>query len=97
PLDPQPKTAETLLAERPQRSEEVSGWRSLSRAEGPPPWNDINGDFSPAFRGEPDGDGGILLTATGESSGTLCSDRMYENFIFELEWRIADERADAGL
>jgi hypothetical protein len=54
-------------------------------------WVVVNGDDS-TWRAE----NGMLRT-TGEPTGVLRTDRMYENFILELKWRHESPKGNAGL
>jgi hypothetical protein len=38
-----------------------------------------------------------MIICTGEPMGILRTDRMYENFILELEWRHMEPRGNSGL
>jgi hypothetical protein len=99
PLDPQPKTAEMILAERPKPPDAAPGWQPLDGPTGSSRWVHVNGEKESAFRTQPDADNDArsILKTTGKSSGILRSDRMVENFIVEFEWKIVDKQADAGL
>ncbi len=99
PLDPQPKTAETIVAEHPKPGDAASGWQPLDGPTGSSRWVHVNGEEASAFRTQPDADNDArsIFKTTGKSSGILRSDRMHENFIVEFEWKIVDKQADAGL
>jgi hypothetical protein len=99
PLNPQPKTAEMILAERPKAGEAAPGWLPLHGQNGSAGWDNVIGEDGSAFRVQPnpDDDSNFVLLATGKPSGILRSDRMYENFMVEFEWKIVEEQAAASL
>jgi len=100
PLDPQPKTVEQLLAESPEPGVAASGWKPLFGEEiGLTRWKDVNCAPGETFRLQPnpDDDSETILICSGEPTGFLRSDRMYENFILELEWRHVEEPGNAGI
>ncbi len=100
PLDPQPKTMVQLSQERPALAEEASGWQPLideARGRGQP-W--ANGtlrqreDF--LFEDDPDDDSERVFMSGGAHEGFIRTEKMFENFIAEFEWRDLDEPTDAG-
>ncbi|MBL8991528.1 MAG: DUF1080 domain-containing protein, partial [Phycisphaerae bacterium] len=41
--------------------------------------------------------GGAVITCTGKPTGLLRTERMYENYVLELEWRHLEAQGNAGL
>ena len=100
PIDPQPKTAHQLFAERQPPEESPTGWQSLTSLEnGMPPWATVLGAEGRTLqlRPDPDNDDRAILIATGESTSFARSHRPYENFILELEWKLTEKGGDAGV
>lgn len=103
PLEPQPKTLAQLTAERvakapPQRN----GWQPLVTLDdvssgGLSKWVPVNVAGS-TFSVVPDPDDakGAMVHCTGKPTGILRSERMYENFLCEFEWRHLAEPGNAG-
>ena len=54
-------------------------------------WRNVN--CSPSTWTVNDG----VIDCSGFPTGILCSDRQYENFVFEMEWRHLAEQGNAGL
>ena len=99
PLDPQPKTAAEVLAELPEAGQEASGWVDLySEEAGLSEWVNVNCAPRQTFsvRPDPDDESEHILHCTGVPTGILRSQRMYENFIVEFEWRHMEEPSNAG-
>ncbi len=99
PLDPQPKTLAQLEAERVAKAPpQVSGWQPLvTLEEGLSKWVEVNVAGS-TFSVVPDPDDakGAMVHCTGKPTGILRSERMYENFLCEFEWRHLAEPGNAG-
>ncbi len=99
PLDPQPKTAEELFAEKGEQ-EAPTGWQDLLSKEIVfARWENATCEKWATFRLEEDQslDAEGFLLSTGSPVGFLRSDRMYENFMFEFEWRHMEDEGEAGL
>lgn len=99
PLEPQPKTAQELWDERPPPGEQASGWQPLFDEElGLSRWQPVNvaADRTFEIRPDPDDEDELILWCSGKPTGILRSDRMYENFIVEMEWRHLEEEGNAG-
>ena len=99
PIDPQPKTARELFAERPKPGDAPTGWKPLFNKDiSLTRWVNVNCAPGRTFnmRPNPDDEDETILICTGKPTGLLRSDRMYENFIAELEWRHMDEPSNAG-
>ena len=72
-------------------SSEKEGWISLYNGKDLSNWVPINvkPDTFTAKKG--------YIHSTGKPTGVMRTDRMYENFILELEWRHMKPRGNAGL
>jgi len=100
PLDPQPRTTEQIEAERRAKAApQASGWQPLFDEKlGLSRWTAVNVAERSTFtvRPDPDDAASTILHCTGKPTGILRSDRMYENFLCELEWRHMSDGGNAG-
>lgn len=100
PLEPQPKTHAELEAELAATAPpSTSGWQPLFDEElGLSRWVAVNvaGRSTFTIVPDPDADGEVMVRCSGKPTGILRSDRMYENFVCEFEWRHAVEPGNAG-
>ena len=98
PLDPQPPTLAQQLANQPAPLA-ASGWQELLEGErGLSSWIDVNvADDTFEMQPNPDNDDEWILVCSGKPTGLLRSNKMYENFILEVEWRHMEEPGNAGL
>ena len=80
-----------LAATAPPSVQEEEGFSPLFNGRDLEGWVVVNGDDS-TWRAE---DG--MLRTTGQPTGVLRTDRMYENFVLELEWRHESPKGNAGL
>ncbi len=100
PLDPQPKTVAQLRAElkEPEPAfDPEAGWTQLVD-EKLTRWVNVNCAEGKTFTSVPDEDqrGRWILHCSGKPTGILRSERMFENFIVELDWRHMDDPGNAG-
>ena len=68
-----------------------SGWVSLFNGKDLTGWTDVN-TSKKTWRAE---DG--LLKCTGKPIGVMRSNRQYENFILEIEWRHMKKKGNSGV
>jgi len=99
PLEPQPKTLAQLEAERAARAPpQALGWQPLvDKERGLAGWVPVNVARS-TFTVVPDPDDAdaVMIHCTGKPTGILRSEKQYENFVCELEWRHLAEPGNAG-
>jgi len=100
PLEPQPKTVLEIVAERKSHEPpREPGWQPLVDAKlGLDRWVPVNVAGGQTFTVVPDPDDAkeVMIHSTGKPTGILRSDRMYENFLCEFEWRHLAEPGNAG-
>ena len=71
--------------------EPESGFRPLFNGEDLSGWVPVN--TAPSTWSVQDG----MIACSGKPIGELRTDRMYQNFILELEWRHMEPRGNAGV
>ena len=100
PLEPQPKTLAQIAAERAANAPpQPTGWQPLfDKEDGLSRWTPVNVAPGRTFTIVPDPDDpeDVMVKCSGKPTGILRSDRMYENFICEFEWRHHAEQGNAG-
>lgn len=100
PLEPQPKTLAQIEAERAANAPpRTTGWQELIDPErGLSGWTAVNVAPGRTFTIVPDPDDpeAVMVKCGGKPTGILRSERMYENFICEFEWRHHAEPGNAG-
>jgi len=69
----------------------TSTWSPLFNGENLDGWTIVNGDKSTWTAKE------NMIVTTGKPTGVLRTNKMYENFILELDWRHMVENGNAGL
>jgi hypothetical protein len=98
-LDPQPRTLAEIEAGKAAKAPPTPvGWQPLLRLDdGLSGWVAVN-VARDTFAVSPDQDDAKqpLLKCTGRPTGLLRSERMYENFVCEFEWRHLEEPGNAG-
>ena len=72
-------------------SEDADGWREMFNGKDLSGWHSVN--VAPDTFTARDG----MIVSTGLPTGVLRTERMYENFIIEMEWRHMKPGGNAGL
>src|SRR6187402_391496 len=81
----------SLLASPSLRSQEEDGFAPMFNGKDLSGWRPVN-VAADTFRWE----NGMVIT-TGKPTGFMASEKMYENFIVELEWQHMQEGGNSGV